>query len=334
MDELNLMNKSSVAIAKDIVCDAPIIIEESERSEQIMGLFSGKWDEIAKIDKKYKAAVEKAQDAVGKSGTARDSAERAKNKATGIGKKKEAIEALQDAVQAGSEATLATTDAISSTNEAVQLMFDCQKRLAEAARYLFALGVLDIANAQSYIQRLQAKLKGASEETLSEMATQELMNVIEQLKAQVNIMEQQKLLYDVQKGMGADVDELKRNLENVEDIAQTNSEELYKQSEKDEEHDKRLDEGEKHDSEQDKRLDIGDKKDSEQDRRLQSGEEKDSEQDQLIRRNLETIETLKAETEELKEQVSGSTSTLKVWAYSSAAAATVSFILSILNFFL
>lgn len=349
MDEIYYMSQASAAaMAKDIMHDAPTIIEESESNEDIMGLFSGQWDVIVESDKKYRAAVKNAKDALTKADEARDLAEIAQSKSAGLGKKRAAIEALQSAGQAQSEATISMANALGSTNEAVEHMYECQKKLSAAAKYLFVLGVLNLASAQSYIERVQAKLDHASKEELSEMARQELENVIAQLKAQVNIMEQQKLLYDVQKGMGADVDELKRNLENVEGIAQTNSEELDKQSEKDEEHDKRLDEGEKHDSEQDKRLDIGDKKDSEQDkrldagdkkdseqdRRLQSGEEKDSEQDQLIRRNLETIETLKAETEELKEQVSGSTSTLKVLAYSSAAAATVSFVLSILNFFL
>ena len=108
-------------------------------------------------------------------------------KPTGLFQKEEAIEALQSA-------TVQISEAKTASAEASNVSFEYQKKLGEMTRFLFGLGVSNIAMNRSVIRELELRLKGASVEELDALAQQELLGVIKQLKAQEDIMKKQSEL--------------------------------------------------------------------------------------------------------------------------------------------
>ena len=118
---------------------------------------------------------------------AQNSVKYAKEKSAGFFKKKEAIESLQNAA-------VDLADAQISAAEAQEVSFEYQQKLGEITKYLFGLGVTNIAANRSVVRELEMRLKGASEEELDEFARQELLGVVKQLKAQEDIMKKQSEL--------------------------------------------------------------------------------------------------------------------------------------------
>lgn len=98
---------------------------------------------------------------------------------------KEAVEQLQSS---GRE--LAT--AVQNSAEALQHSFEFQKELANVSKYLFGLGAWNLAQNRTVVRELELKMKNATEEDISELARQELNNVIIQLKAQEDILHKQQ----------------------------------------------------------------------------------------------------------------------------------------------
>lgn len=133
---------------------------------------------------KLSALRENVEEASKKAEQAQASARLAKNKSAGFFQKKEAIEALQGAA-------IDLADAQTSAAQAQEVSFEYQQKLGEVAKYLFGLGVTNIAMNRSVVRELEMKLKGASEEELDEFARQEIIGVVRQLKAQQDIMKKQ-----------------------------------------------------------------------------------------------------------------------------------------------
>ncbi|MCT2534749.1 hypothetical protein NC661_04585 [Aquibacillus koreensis] len=144
-------------------------------------IISGQVTKLNELDKSVKEAMMKAEKAV-------ESADSAKDKSTGLFKKKAAIEELQDAGVDLAEAVL-------SGAEAQKISFDFQRKLAEISKYLFGLGVSNIASNRSVLRELEMKLNGASKQKLSALAKQELVTVVKQLKDQEDmLMKQEKIV--------------------------------------------------------------------------------------------------------------------------------------------
>lgn len=101
------------------------------------------------------------------------------------GKKKEAIEGLQ-------EAGIELAGAVQSGAKAQKLSFEFQQRLAEVTKYLFGLGVGNIAANRAVVRELELRLSGASEEQLSDLARQEVASVVRQLKEQEDLLRKQE----------------------------------------------------------------------------------------------------------------------------------------------
>lgn len=132
------------------------------------------FNNISKLDKKICDSVKKAENAKGK---AYEASKKEAGWSLGGKAKKEAIEALQDAV-------VTQADALSDSTDAHKELFENQKKMAESIRYLFGLGVMNIASNRSIVRQLEFQLRNASEEELSELARREIENVILQLRAQ------------------------------------------------------------------------------------------------------------------------------------------------------
>ena len=252
-------------------------------------IITNQWSSIERLDRKVKQSMQKANDA-------KDLADRAWNQSAGFGHKKEAIESLQTASVALAESQVQTV-------EAQKLSFEYQKQLSEITKYLFALGVSNIAANRTVVRELQLRLKDASESEISELAKREIFSVISQLKAQEDIMEKQekmsKLLhehdnnFDVQTQktiqQGVLINNAEKQINKHEKLIAEGIEKdkeqdkiISEQADKDLEHDKLIAEGIKKDKEQDKIISEQADKDLEHDKLIAEGIEKDKEQDKII----------------------------------------------------
>jgi DNA-binding ferritin-like protein (Dps family) len=143
-----------------------------------------KLNELAKTVKKALDAAKKAEDAADK---VQD------RTVTFWGGRKEAIEELQTA-------SVSIADSVASNAEAQKVSFEFQTKLAEITKYLFGLGVSNIASNRIVVRELELRLNGASKEELSELARQEMLMVIKQLKDQEDILIKQEELAKNVKG--------------------------------------------------------------------------------------------------------------------------------------
>ena len=138
--------------------------------ENLPEVISNTFQDISVIDKKIQLAKEKAEEVKGLAIVA--SKKEAGWSLFGHAKR-EAIEALQ-------ESNLGLVDA----NKQI---FDNQQKLAQGMKFLFVLGVSNIAANRTVVQELEMKLRQASREELSELARQEIANIIQQLRAQEDL---------------------------------------------------------------------------------------------------------------------------------------------------
>ena len=142
--------------------------------EQLPAIIGNTFKHISEVDRKISNAVSRAEEA-------KKLADEASQKNAGWSffgsDKKEAIEALQSAA-------ISQANALSDSVDANKELFNNQKKMSEAIRYLFGLGVANMAANRTVVRELVLKLENASQKELSELARQEITNVILQLRAQ------------------------------------------------------------------------------------------------------------------------------------------------------
>ena len=115
---------------------------------------------------------------------AKKQAETASNVPVGFWKRDApALEALQRTEKSQSEALINIT-------ECQELLFYQQFVLAQCSKYLFLLCCANLAGTRAAVREIQLRLKGASEGEISEVAKNELQKTLQQLKQQLDILEQ------------------------------------------------------------------------------------------------------------------------------------------------
>ena len=100
----------------------------------------------------------------------------------------------KDIIEDTQEAVKRLADAQNVTVSAMQKALSFQKKLAEASKYLFGLGCANITTNRIAVRAIEMKLKGASGAKISELARQEMMAVVRQLKEQEDILKKQEFL--------------------------------------------------------------------------------------------------------------------------------------------
>ena len=230
-----------------------VIVVENLSSDQVPNLINEQFTKLEVVKNNVERATSKAR-------KAQQRAEEAKNISPGLFHRKEAIEELQTVTEEIADAQIASA-------EAQEVSFEYQQKLGEITKYLFSLGVSNIATNRSVVRQLQLKLRDASEKDLDELARQEIIGVVKQLKAQEDIMIKQSAMSDI----------VKR-------------------------HDKRLNAGDAKDKEQDEEIGRQAEKDKEHDKRLDAGDAKDKEQDQEIGRQAEKIKNLFEDNQLIKQR--------------------------------
>ena len=134
---------------------------------------------------------------------------------------KAAIESLQSA-------TLDLANAQESAMKAQQYQFDYQQKLADITKFLFRLGLTNIAMNRVVVEELEYKLRNASQGEIDDLARAEIENLLKRLKMQQDIDQKQT--------------ELTKLLKEQAEINDSQIMEINAQAEKDEEHDRRIDE--------------------------------------------------------------------------------------------
>jgi hypothetical protein len=153
----------------------------------------------------------------------------------------------RDAINELQKSGYKLSEAVCSNAEALKMAFEALKKIASATKYLFELGVNNIAATRSIITQLEAQLRGASAEQLSEMAQKEVLAVVCQLKAQEDLLiKQEKLTAKVR----------------------THDDQLHSQSEKDAQHDEFLERQAEKDIQHDELLQRQFEKDQQLDEKL------------------------------------------------------------------
>lgn len=327
--------KAANGDAQQIVSDVKEKGIELPTEQQLPAIISSQYDSIVELEDSVVKSIKLAKDA-----------ERSAQKASEFtvhwyGGRREAIELLQDASKYSSEALI-------SLAEAQKKSFEYQTKLTEITKFLFGLGVSSLAMNRCVVRELELKLKGASDEDISDLAKQELRNVIYQLKAQEDIMKKQEDLTGKVKEQAGQLKEIDRQLDDFEEADEKqdekiaeNAEKLTKhsktlseQQKKDEEHDQQIDELRQENDEQDelisensekissqqKVLEAQQRKDAEHDKKFEELAEDDDKQDDLIKQNALKIE-------ELQKRVTG----LAKWGVITTIVATSALVLTLLQ---
>ncbi len=255
---------------------------------------------LSTLSSKVDAAQKAAQ-------RAESEAEYAAGRKSKLGHHTEAIEALQDSA-------VATAKSQKEIVNAQRVSFDFQQRLAEISKLLFNLGVTNIAMNRTVCRELELKLSGASKEKLNDLAKQELMNVVSQLKAQEDMMVKQEKQMQLIKehtlnlagirtdmaSFGSSINAVEKNIDEIE-------EDVDAIEAKNEEQDKLLKSHDENIDEIEEDVDAIEAKNEEQDKLLKSHDEnideieEDVEENRAdIQKNLDKINDLIAEVAALK----------------------------------
>jgi DNA repair exonuclease SbcCD ATPase subunit len=283
-----MANELIVLGENELVDAATLRINEKD----LPSVLQGQVETLNELSKSLEKALRAADKAT-------NSAKNAKNKSAGLFKNKAAIEELQSA-------GVDVADAIASAAEAQKISFEFQTKLAEISKYLIALGCINIVNNKTVIRQLESKLKNASKEELSELARQELMNVIRQLKAQEDILSKQEAHAEIAKEHDKKLKVLSQKDREIDEQLKTqlakvsnHDKKVKALSRKDKEHDEQLKDLLEIEKRNDKELCKKAKKDKEQDALLESLQEVSHEMSKYIKAQKMEIERLNDKIENL-----------------------------------
>ncbi len=161
----------------------------SFNTDNIPDIVAGRIEDISALEKEVENSESSAKAAMEYVGTQMT---RYEEKGVWIfrhraGNTKDIVEDTQEAVE-----RLASAQQVSVI--ALKKSFEFQKKLAETSKYLFELGCANITVNRIAVRAIEAKLNGASKGEISELARQEMMAVVRQLKEQEDILKKQEFL--------------------------------------------------------------------------------------------------------------------------------------------
>ncbi len=248
--------------------------------ETIPDIVAGRIEDISALENEVKQSEESAKDAMQFVST-----QMAHYQEKGVwifrhraGNTKDIVEDTQVSVE-----KLAAAQQVSVS--AMKKSFEFQKKLAETSKYLFELGCANITVNRIAVSAIEAKLNGASKEEISELARQEMMAVVRQLKEQEDILKKQEFL-------SSKVKENSSRLNEKELLDKEQSEKIISLSNENKEQNKKLSEihfslseKEKIDEEQSQRLE-------ELETLLSNKDLVDQKQEEAITKNSDAINVL------------------------------------------
>ena len=159
-------------------------------------------EEIERLNRRANEAKYKMRNAQSAAKSALQSAVDAKNRAEALEKKtakwhkKQAIEELQDAVKEMADAlndnaSLQTDEleAMAGFSDVQQAIIDYQSKVVNVSKAILGLGAFNLAQSRINIQELEMRVQKASEEKIGEMARNELLATVAQVKQQLDLIE-------------------------------------------------------------------------------------------------------------------------------------------------
>jgi hypothetical protein len=150
----------------------------------------------------------------------------------------ESAEKERKAIAALQKSGVAQAKAIETFSDAQKLTFDYLSDVTKILRGLFVLGCASLAKNRMVVEELEARLRGAGEEQLNELARQELESLLMDLNEQRDVMERQEKLGANQREQAGLIEQNTKEIrENCENDAKQDVE-LSRQREKDDEHDR------------------------------------------------------------------------------------------------
>jgi len=206
--------------------------------DELPSIINGQIGKYKELEKSIEATLKKAKEAEGK-------AEYAQGQSAGFFNRKNAIEA-------GQEATIGNAEAIMALANSQKISFEFQTKLAEISKFLLMLGLNNIALNRTTVRQLELKLEGATKDKLSDLVQGEIKNVIQQLKAQQDIMEKHTRLDEKAKELHEKQETQKAKIEEHEDLIESNIKKLKENAKKEKNNSKMIqslvEELEKHES--------------------------------------------------------------------------------------
>lgn len=198
----------------------------------------------------------------------------------------ESAEAQKELVEVQS----ALADSQTSLLKVQETQMAYQRQIADATKFLYGLSAYNMASTQSVLINLEAVLTGASKEKLGEMAQQQLMLALDQLKSQESIVkkikENRELIDSLDVDLAVQEEKINKNItknneqdKRIEYLEKRDSELVSKGNKRD----KLIKEGLEHDKKQDLEIAAQAKKDEEHDKLIKEGLERDRKHDEILR---------------------------------------------------
>lgn len=193
MSEIETIDITAEVHEVESVTDQMVNIDTSEYTEEALSdLITTRIDALNDLEKHIIEAEEAAETAVKEANNVKEGI-----KSGIIWKsldKDKAIKKLQNAA-------IITAKALEESSDAHKKTFEYQKRLTNITYSLFRLGVSNIATNRSLVREIELRLKGASEKEISNLARNELVRVITQLKEQEDLQKKLARLKDEVKNL-------------------------------------------------------------------------------------------------------------------------------------
>lgn len=167
---------------------------------QLPTVISSQFKELTELENNVVKAMDMATQAKRKANDAQVSA--------GLFKKKKAIEALQEAVKGQANALIPIVDA-------QKLLLKYQAGLTKITIFLANLGAQNLAMNRAVVRELELRLKGASDEEFSDLAKQELIKVIADLKNREDMMNKQSKIAE---NVGKQHEDIKKLNKQIDDM--------------------------------------------------------------------------------------------------------------------
>lgn len=165
---------------------------ESIDEKQIPALIQSQFAQVSELRKEIEKATNNAYEAkecvVAEVGAAGNNS-------------KKAITTLQNA-------TLDLANAQVDAIKAQKKSFEYQQKLADITKFLFGLGLSNIAMNRVVVKELECKLRDASNEEIDDLARSEIENLLRQLKEQQDVEYKQQQLAEIVKEHDAKISEL------------------------------------------------------------------------------------------------------------------------------
>lgn len=212
--------------------EANILDVSNVKEQALPSMLTSQFDKLSILEKNVKKTLNMAEEAKKK----------AENAEVKVGffdhSKKEAIALLQTASKGLAEGLFIAA-------EAQNVSFEYQTKLTEITKVLFGIGLSNLAMNRSIVRELELKLKGASEEEISDLAKQELRNVIMQLKNQEDMMQKHSKLVNKMKEHQYQFERIEEQLDHIKNLNEEQANTLAFYSEKILKYDKYFEEQQK-----------------------------------------------------------------------------------------